>query len=107
MPLPTARYFVFVSEPPLELHDLALITIWLETLSTCSCDDFLLVQDLGKKNAFVSPVLLRGLGIKRGEKALALSFKISILIWTAVNSLLEIICSSLGSAWISCEMHGN
>jgi len=54
-----------MTEPSLELHDLAFITIRLETLpASCSLNNLLLVKDLRQEDTLISSVLLGRLGVQ-------------------------------------------
>ena len=108
LPLATGRYFVLVTEPSLELHDLPLITIRLETLpASCSLNNLLLVKDLRQEDSFISSVLLGCLGVQDLEHVLALSLQVPVLMWATMNPLLKVISSGLGGARIPREVNSN
>jgi hypothetical protein len=91
-----------VAEPSLELHDLALITVRLETLpASCSLNNLLLVKDLRQEDTLISSVLLGRLGVQDLQHVLALCLQVPVLVWAAVHPLLKVISSGLGGTRIT------
>ena len=90
-----------MTEPSLELHDLPLVTIRLETLpASCSLNNLLLVKHLRQEYSLISSVLLGCLGVQDLEHVLALSFEVPVLMWPTMNSLLKVVSCGLGGTWI-------
>jgi hypothetical protein len=97
-----------VTEPSLELHDLPLVTIRLETLpASCSLNNLLLVKDLRQEDSFISSVLLGCLGVQDLKHVLTLSFEVPVLVWPTMNPLLKVISSGLRGARIPREVNSN
>jgi hypothetical protein len=108
LPLATGRYLVLVTEPSLELHNLALITIRLETLpASCGLNNLLLVKDLRQEDTLISSVLLGRLGVQDLQHVLALSLQVPVLVWATMHPLLKVISSGLGGARIPREVNSN